>query len=177
MVCNLAQEYRIDRLRVIEQKIKNLGLDNFLKVVPTYFVESMEALLEHEEMFLEQGYEGLVYRRMEGMYKEGKKSSDVLKIVRFDSCEVTIIDVIPMENEPTHGLLVVRYHGVTKPNNLSYYKDFKLTPSELNHTERKDLLANKTKYIGKYATINHRGFTDGGVPRIATFKSFREANT
>ena len=178
---NLRQSQRLEILRTIEQEIYSLGLYEVLQVVPTTFLVDYEALKIYEDARLKDGEEGIVIRHVDGKYEPGVRSADVLKLVRFDSSEVEIIDVVAMENEPTHGRFVVRLWGEVQTNDLGQGKvelvgslmSFKLTPSEFTHQERIDFLMNKHEYIGKILTITHRGYTDDGIPRIATAKAFK----
>jgi hypothetical protein len=177
------QDGRIGELEVVKKQIYELGLQEFLKVVPTYEVRNWDELFEHEEKFLAQGDEGIVIRTMSGIYQPGVRSSNVLKLVRFDSQEVQIVNIEPMDNEPSHGIFVCRfyksqflnedakiYDKVFGPN---HYKDFYVTPSQFNHQQRIELLMNKHDYIGKQLTIEHRGYTAYGIPRIATAKTIK----
>ncbi|PHS35668.1 MAG: hypothetical protein COA82_03395 [Alkaliphilus sp.] len=174
---DMEQSARIRELVRLQEKIDIAELNAYIKVVPSMRAMNMDDLLKFENVCLQSGYEGIVVRHNSGMYEAGVRSKDVLKIVRFDSCEVLLLDIVPMVKEPSQGLFVVRYSFTTKPNNLSGYKDFSLTPSCFTHDERVEMLANKEGYIGKYVTIEHRGFTDANVPRIATAKAFREEGT
>lgn len=177
---NLRQDKRIEILRTIEQEIYALGLYTILQVVPTTYIIDYEALKTYEDARLRDGEEGIVIRHIDGKYEPGTRSTNVLKLVRFDSSEVEIVDVIPMENEPTHGMFVVRLwtddEYELNGEKLPYRKSkgaFKLTPSEFTHQERIDFLMNREEYLGKILTITHRGYTDDGIPRIATAKAFK----
>jgi ATP-dependent DNA ligase len=163
---NLDQSY-IDRVESYKDEYGDFLLDdNYTKlkfVIPTYSVYNEKDLLRFEDKCLEEGYEGVVVRDCEGLYEIGKRSSKVLKLVRFDETEVKIVDVIPMENKPEQGLFVCEYDG----------KTFNVTPA-MSHNEREFLLSNKFTYIGKLLTIKHRGYTKYNTPRIAVGKTIRD---
>ena len=186
---NTRQDKRIEMLKAIEQEIYSLGLYNVLQVVPTTYLADYEAMLAYEDIRLKDGEEGIVLRHIDGKYEPGTRSTNVLKLVRFDSSEVLITAVMPMENEPTHGMFEVIELMESRPDKLegvdhwilngTHYiykkpmRPFKLTPSEFTHQQRIDFLMNAPEYIGKILTITHRGFTDDGIPRIATAKAFK----
>ena len=118
----------------------------------------------HEDTILNRGWqvmtvegEGAVLRNLDGIYTPGKRSRDVLKLVRFDQTEVRIEDIVPMEKEPTQGIFVCNYKE----------RVFKVTPSEFDHYQRGEMLRKKHNYIGKKLLIQHRGYTKDGIPRIA----------
>lgn len=176
---DLNQTERINELELVGRQVDMLNLGDWLKIVPTYTVQDWDELLVMEQKFLEQGDEGIVVRVPTGKYQPGVRSSEVLKLVRFDSSEVEIVDVEPMENEPSHGLFVCRVYKKDLPDEArvvfgsSAYKDFNVTPSHFNHQQRIELLMNRHDYIGKQLTIEHRGYTAYGIPRIATAKTIK----
>jgi hypothetical protein len=161
------QSERYDDIGNLYMKIRILGLEEILDVIPTDIAYNWNDLLRFEKKWLEHGEEGIVVRNFDGMYEPGTRSADVLKLVRFDSCEVEIVDIVSMENEPTHGMFVCK---VNDPIDLDHAY-FNVTPSEFDHHARQHLLIKKDEYIGRFLTINHRGFTRYNVPRIATAKS------
>lgn len=149
---------RRELLQILMSIVNDLDL-NFILVAPGVIVKTEERLLEIEDTVLKNGYEGLVIRHIDGTYRIGARSRDVLKMVRMDKTEVTIINIVPLDKEPTMGKFICSLDGLT----------FFVTPGTgYDHDDRRDMLKNPGKYIGKKITITHRGFTDDGVPRIAT---------
>jgi DNA ligase-1 len=64
--------------------------------VEHYQVSSEELLLAFEQHFLDQGYEGLMVRSLDGEYKHGRstlKQGILLKLKRFVDSEATVVDV------------------------------------------------------------------------------------
>jgi hypothetical protein len=167
---DLKMEERMKVLQNLQDSIDQKGLEHICTFIEkTYTVEDEEDLLMYENQFLEEGYEGLIFRGFgKGTeYKIGGRSTKVLKLVRFDSQELEIVDVIPMDNDPELGMFVVAWEGGT----------FNVTPGAgFSRKDRINLLSNKLKYIGQMLTIEHRGYTNLGTPRIATGKSVRPAN-
>lgn len=105
---------------------------------------------------ISQGYEGSMIRDMEGEYQIGKRSPFLLKRKDFDTNEFVIEDVIEGEGNRSGmaGKLAFTCDGgeftAAARGGVTYYKE---------------LLQNKSKYIGCEATVRHLGWTDDGKPR------------
>ncbi len=126
-------------------------------------VHNEEELFAIEKRALAALYEGLVGRHLDGMYKIGGRSNDVLKMVRMDKSTVRVINIVPMDKAPDMGKFLCIYGNRTVP--------FHVTPGKgYDHKSRRELLSNKDEWYGKGRTITiyHRGLTDDGLPRIAT---------
>ena len=149
----------IERYRIIEKLLTTRGI---VRKVLQYRVLNYTDAMNLHEKFLSLGFEGSIVKNMQSAYREGARSSDLLKIKDFTEGEFEILDIIPMDNYPTQGKAVVRdpKTGVT----------FKATP-KMTHSERKALLINKDTVIGHSAIIKYFGLTDAGIPRIANLKS------
>jgi DNA ligase-1 len=78
------------------------SLPPFITVVPHYVVHTLDRLLEIEEEFVQQGYEGAMGRSLDGHYKQGRstfREGILFKIKRFVDDEATILDMVEeMEN-------------------------------------------------------------------------------
>lgn len=157
---------RYYKLIVLQSTIELYGLEH-IKVIPGYICYDWDQVFDVEDKHLQEGEEGIVLRNLQGKYAIGKRSSDVLKLVRLDRSEILITDIIAMENEPSHGLFIC------KAANGEY---FKVTPSFFTHEQRKALLEEKNDHIGHWLTIQHRGYTNDGIPRIAKALSIRYDN-
>lgn len=172
---NKKQNERIAFLTELEDDIEKHKLDTYLKIMPTTMVPHEKRLLEYEDVYLANGDEGLVARNTNGKYIPDSRSNDVLKLVRFDSMEVKVVDVVPMDNAPDMGKFVCEYDCGVKHGGV---RQFFVTPGKgFDHDTRKWLLKNKQVVINQMLTIDHRGFTNKGLPRIATGKAFREKNS
>jgi DNA ligase-1 len=152
----------------LEYNLRDLQLDSVIKIVPVKQINNIQELLKFEEEMLFEGYEGLIVRSFKGMYRGDEyRSSDALKLVRMDSMEVMITDIVPYENEPNLGKFVCVYRDKDE-NFLINPNEFFVDPGHGFTKELKaELLANKAEYIGNLLTITHRGFTSHHLPRIA----------
>lgn len=132
---------------------------HYLKLVPTYKIKSEEEMLEYHKQFLSEGYEGTIIRWGDEPYKINGRSSNLLKYKDFKDMDAEVIDIIPMDAYPEQGVVVC--------------KGFKATP-KMSHIEKEELLANKSKYIGKIANIRYFEETDEGLPRFPICIGFYE---
>jgi len=134
-----------------------------VNLVPTYQIFNIEELLLYHHTFIEQGFEGSIIRMDLGPY-ENKRSKQLLKYKSWMDNEYTILDILPGTGNRSEcgNILIVDVNnkscGVTATGTMEYMKD---------------LLQNKSKYIGQKATVKFFGFTEDGMLRFPTLKSIR----
>lgn len=135
-----------------------------LQLVPTYKVESLEEIDEYLEKFIEEGYEGLMIRSTTGLYTQ-RRSTELIKYKKFIDQEFKIIGF-----EEGKGLDkdCVIWVCETKCG-----KKFSCRPDG-SKQNRKDLLKNAEKYIGKMLTVKFQEFTNKNVPRFPVGKCIRD---
>jgi DNA ligase-1 len=162
-----------------------------VRKVPQVEAKSKLEVLELEELFLTEGYEGVMLRSINAGYKEGRatlKEGIIYKLKRFEDDEAEIIDMIegkknenPAEKDElgftkrsshkdgkilsnTLGAFIVRYQG----------QELQVAPGLFNHEEREILWDNKEEFIG--ATLKFRFFKYGvkDKPRFPRAIGFRE---
>jgi len=79
--------------------------------VPHNFIHNVDAILENEEFYLAQGYEGVMLRDISGPYKNGRSTTRegwLLKLKRFEDSEALVIGMeekMHNANEATIGEL------------------------------------------------------------------------
>jgi DNA ligase-1 len=107
------------------------------------------------------GYEGLILRNPAGKYADGKRSKDLVKVKAWNDAEFKVIDV---ESSIDHwGVLVCQIGNQT----------FKVTaPGCLG--EKRQVLIEKEKYIGKLVTVEFANLTPDGIPFHPVAIAFRE---
>ena len=168
-VSELVKYYVYDRIS--DESFKNRTIREFIKSLPsceevsTYEILNKDMMLKYHDMFLKESYEGSIIRWGNEGYKRNSRSSNLLKYKNFQDNDYLIVDVIPAEARPEWGLIVCKYKE----------QIFPATP-KMNHEEKKQILLNKEKYIGKTAIIQHFGFTESGLPRFPVYKGYRLDN-
>ena len=115
---------------------------------------------------LKLGYEGSIYRSMEGKYK-GTRSWDLMKFKDFHDAEATIIDFVAGKGkrEGTLGKFIMQDHeGVV----------FGCPPGKgYDYNALAEMLENAAQYIGQWATFTYFERTKAGSYRHPHYKCLR----
>jgi len=149
-------------IRYTKLKILIRGMDH-VELVPTYRIENEEQLKEYHAKFLSEGYEGTIVRWGNEGYENNKRSKYLLKYKDFIDIACEVIDVIPSEKRPEHGVVVVRLdNGIECKCGMKF-----------SHKEREEILINRDEYIGQTAEVRFFEYSDTGVPRFPVCVGFR----
>lgn len=158
-----------ERFAELEKRISYME-DTFpffpIVLTDTFEVESHEELMAYHQRFVEQGYEGTIFRNSDGPYVFNYRSTDLLKIKDFIDREYVIADVIPGEGKHANTGTMVMYD--TEIREL-----FNAEPVG-SWNQRNEYLVNKEKYIGKPGTVRFQRYTDRGVPYLPKFIAPRD---
>lgn len=137
-----------------------------LQVIPTKLATDFDDALNMHKENLKLGYEGSIYRSMDGKYK-GTRSWDLMKFKDFHDAEATIInyEVGKGKREGTLGKFIMEdEHGNV----------FGCPPGKgYDYESMKDLLENIHDYIGQTATFTYFQRTQAGSYRHPLFKCLR----
>jgi DNA ligase-1 len=164
----------------------------FVKLVPHRIVASEEELLAYEAVCLEQGYEGVMLRHPEGLYKYGRSTAReqyLMKLKRFVDSEAEIIDFDPKfhnANEQTRDERGYAKRSSHKENLVAldtlgalFVRDLKTNQTFRIGTGFDDELRwhiwkNRKKYLK--AIVTYKSFPGGvkDAPRFPVFKAFRD---
>lgn len=107
------------RRRRISQAAKHLG---FVKEVPQFMVHDEQSLLSFEQQCLVQGYEGIMLRKKESLYKFGRstlKEGHLMKLKRFEDGEAEVLGMTELMhngNEAETNLLGQKERSSKKAN-------------------------------------------------------------
>ena len=120
-------------------------------------VVNTEAFHKLSYQYIEEGYEGSMYRSLDGIYKPNIRSADLLKFKEFEDDEFEILDVVCGKGKEQDCAIFI----------CKVSKD-KTVPVSPNSTiaERKIMYTNKQDYIGKMYTVRYFGYTDKGSLRM-----------
>lgn len=140
------------------------ALGNGVELSDTYMAFSVKDIDSWHEVFVSRGYEGAIVRNQDALYQEGR-SDNLIKVKKFDTTEFEIIDVIEAGGKDA-GTAIFRL----KSGDYSFYAR-PVGPKEL----RSRYLCNKESLKGKKCTIQHFGYTDGGIiPRFPVALGIRD---
>lgn len=152
---------------------------------------SLEEMEDYEAQCLKEGYEGIMLRSIEGMYKHGRateKSQDLLKVKRFVDYEVKVIgfeELLTNTNPAMINELGYQERSSCKENliganMLGALKCITQEGVEFNvgtgfdAATRKHIWGNRDKYVGKLAKIKSFPIGVKNAPRLPVFLGFRD---
>jgi len=167
-----------------------------VKQCPTFMVQSLAEINLYEEKFLEQGFEGAILRRKEGMYKNGRatpKGGELTKLKRFEDDEAIIVgyevayenkneaitNELGLTSRSAHqdNLVPKDYLGSftvellkdrSKRFNIGVMKGF-------TQDDRRSLWNQRGQLLGKIVKFKHQGYAGGyDLPRTPVLDSFRD---
>jgi DNA ligase-1 len=128
-----------------------------IKFVKTFDIEHQEEFDVFESMFIKDGYEGMMVRNQNSLYKYKHRSYDLQKVKRFIDDEYEIIG--GKDGSGREAGLVI-YKCITSDG-----LEFDVRPRG-SHEERAKQFINLDSYIGKMLTVRYQELTDDGKPRF-----------
>jgi len=180
------------RIEQLMGMVASFLMPNLVVLEPT-IVNNQDELDELAASHLEQGYEGTMVRRPNGIYKMGRsttKEGILLKLKPFEDSEATIIgfqELLKNENPQTTNALGLSERstekaGMVPQDTLGAFivewdngVQFNCG-SGLNDTNRKEIWNDKDSYLGR--TIKFKYQAEGVLtkPRLPIFLGFRDGD-
>lgn len=163
-----------------------------VRPVPQTQVNNLQEMQEYEEKCLSEGYEGIMLRSLDGLYKHGRateKSQDLLKVKRFVDAEATIVgfEELMTNNNPAEiNELGYQERSSCKENLVGANTLGALccvTPEGIpfnigtgfNDEMRKHIWDNGDKYLGKLAKYKYFPIGVKDAPRLPVFLGIRDS--
>jgi len=164
-----------------------------VKVVPHTTVWTLNDLGKFEAEMLEAGYEGVMLRHPEALYKMGRATAtegSLWKLKQFADGEILVTAVregLTNGNKPTKDALGETVRSTHQENMLPSNKVgtiigidiqtgqiLEISPGKMTHVDRERYWANASLIVGKMA--KYKAFAYGSIdaPRFATFQAFRD---
>jgi hypothetical protein len=153
-------EQRYANLQMLFNKYKF----KHLQLVKTDICESEEKMKELHAQYVAEGFEGIMLRNKQGLYKN-VRSPDLQKYKEFFDDEYEVIDYREGEGQEEGCVLWI----CKTPEG----KVFHCRPRG-SREDRIELYKNGGKYIGKMLTVRFQELTDDKVPRFPVGLAFRE---
>lgn len=139
-----------------------------LRLVKTIMVGVKAQLDVTYDQFIEEGYEGAIVRNAKGLYKN-KRSSDLLKVKRFQDEEFEVIEVVEGKGKLVgHGIFICRCVSPESPEGKFKTK----MVGDLGNL--KQYWTDPSLAIGKYLTVQFQGYSKYGIPRFPVGLRFRK---
>lgn len=162
-VPEVIQEDRLTILNKLLADVKTLSgenhntntIDGNITKVITHMVYSNEECIALTNSWIENKFEGGVFRDRNATYKFGSRPKTISKLKNHIDSEFIIVDIIPRDREPNLPTFVLE-------NDLTH-DTFESNPIG-EEALQEEYLINKHKYIGKLATVRYRERTDNGLP-------------
>lgn len=161
----------------------------FVKVVETRIVDDLEELQRIEHAYVKQGYEGVMLRSLDSLYKNGRstvKQGWLLKYKRFKDDEGIVVDFLEKmhnNNEPTtdnlgYQVRSSKQEGLTPAGTLGAlvvrYNNHIFKVIGFTEERAQEIWDNQDKYVNKSVTFTYTELNEYGIPRPpAVFKDFR----
>lgn len=163
----------------------------FIDLIEQWVVNSADDVVVFEKSYLDQGYEGVMLRNPNAVYKHGRstvKEEGLLKVKRFIDSEATILDVHPLfrnNNEAKTDALGYTERSTCKDNLVAtnllgsiivkdLYTDVEFSiGSGFDEQTRIDLWQQKDSLVGKIVKYKHFPVGEKDKPRFPVFIGFR----
>jgi DNA ligase-1 len=141
-----------------------------IKRVPTIQVNSWEEIKRLHDMWVKEGYEGIIIRDKDGYYAFNDRDYSIMKYKEFFDDEFEIVGHEAEEytdtNNVFHKLIIWRCR--TK-------KGEEFTARPRGSFERREFYYNNAeKYYGKFLTVRYQEKTSSGVPRFGVGIAIRD---
>lgn len=126
-----------------------------LKYVETVLVNSKEEIKQWHDKFVQQGFEGVIIRNVDGLYKVKHRSQDLQKYKEFFDAEFEIVGY--HEGTGTDDGTVI-FEVKTKKGQI-----FSVRPRG-THEVRSEYLEDISSIIGKELTVRYQNLSESGIP-------------
>jgi ATP-dependent DNA ligase len=144
----------------------NISQQDFINIefCNTVNINSLEEIDEIHDQFVQDGFEGLILRNIDGTYEINKRSYDLQKYKKTMDEEFTIIDYFEGKGVEK-GLILFK---CITDNNL----EFNVRPRG-SHDYRRELFQNGDSLIGQKLTVIFQEYSADGIPRFPVGKAIR----
>jgi DNA ligase-1 len=154
----------IERISFLEKQFSN-GKYPKVKFVETHKVADVNEFRKMFSEFVVNGFEGIMLRNINGLYRTNYRSDDLQKYKEFMEDEFTIIGFTEGEGHDKGTVIWVC--------ETSDGKKFTVKPRGTIQ-RRREYFKNGHIYIGKSLTVIFQELTDNGKPRFPVGKDIRE---
>ena len=156
-----------DRFKTLVQVFDRFKdrIGSVLQLCKTEVAADAAAVKKKHDEYVEEGYEGIMLRNKDGLYKVGGRSVDLQKFKMFLDDEYEIVGFYEGEGSekgcvlwrcktPEGRVFGCRPHGTQE--------------------ERRELFKHGSEYVGKKLTVRYQELTDDGIPRFPVGITIRD---
>jgi len=145
-----------------------------IQFVKTEKIDPTCNLLEKHNVFVDEGYEGMMIRYGRGIYLPKYRSNELLKYKLFEDHEYKIVDFKESAGIPGTIQFICEYIDKKKGVSGTFTTDMKGPFEERKIMFEKALKSFDKTMKGKKLTVQHQGYTDSDVPRFPKGKAIRD---
>lgn len=155
-------QQRLNKMMEILRICRGLRYVRF--VMTEKCVKSADLKAKHDQ-YVAEGFEGIMLRNADGMYRTGVRSADLQKYKEFQDSEFEVVGFTEGEGLEA-GCVVWQCRSSKGPT-------FACRPRG-SHEERRDLYRRAKDFVGKKLTVRYQELTDDGLPRFPVGIAFRD---
>lgn len=154
-----------ERLAYLQQTFETdlVGASD-VQLISTTALNGPQDLMDLHNYYVDQGFEGAMYRSRSGVYRFGYRSSDLLKYKDFQDDEFLIAGWTSGKG---------KFEDVPIFRCQCGDKYFDVTPKG-TQAERLEMLRNAESYVGKMLTVRFFNYTPDGLPFLPVGVAIRE---
>ena len=154
-----------DRMVILNDLKNVLNITDVVCIVHTDYAESMEDVKRWHDLYVQEGFEGIMLRDPIGTYEIDKRSKYLQKYKEFMEEEFIIVGFHDGEGLDK-GLII--WECQTE-NGMKFSAKPRGT-----HEHRREMFEKATQYIGKKLTVIFQEYSTDGVPRFPVGKDIRD---
>jgi DNA ligase-1 len=145
-----------------ESNCKDLKVLPVIKLVETFTCKTQEEIDVLNVQILQEGYEGLILRKLSGTYRWNDRSNELLKWKTFTDAEFTVIDMTSRIIEDGNKTVVICDVCICK--NDTSDATFKVVPVGSN-AKKAAYWASRESYIGERLIVRFLERSIDGIPQ------------
>lgn len=132
---------------VFDNSVQHLNNKNKFIILPSYAIASEELAIKYRNLFIDNGFEGLILRNPNEEYQFGKRNSSMIKFKKSTDGKFIIVDIKP--------------EGVKRPDIPLFVCKNDINDAEfechlsISLDEQRKILKNREKYIGKFVFLQY----------------------
>ena len=154
-----------ERFAKMVEILRKCGPLKHIRIVMTEECRRPEDLKTKHDQFVAEGFEGIMLRNRDGLYRPGVRSADLQKYKEFQDAEYEVVGFTQGEGLES-GCVVWQCRD-------SSGAVFACRPRG-SHEERRGLYRKGGEFVGKMLTVRYQELTDDGLPRFPVGISFRD---
>jgi len=155
-----------DRLQILGEIFRENKFDHIVPVKTEICNDPKDVKLLHD-LYVLEGYEGLILRNFEGGYAQKNRSKNLQKYKEFEDAEFIITGYKEGDGKEK-GMII--FECITPPPGS---RIFDVRPVG-TYTERKKMWRDRDLFIGKLLTVKYFGMSNEGTPRFPVGLSVRD---